>query len=116
MKNMHKQYGIIVFITIIGLLISSCGIITFSTVQSEPNPFLGSWTGTDSDGDRIIATFTSTRITLSFPPGPGNSTTYTINNNIATFTGPGFTGTVTITDNVMTILAGGEVFATLVKN
>lgn len=112
MKNMLKIIGIIVFIAIIGFAIVGCEL------NESDETFPGTWIGEDYEGDKIKFVFTDTTVTASYPDlgyNAINSTSYTKNGNVATFSGPGFTATCTISGKNMTVKTGGDVFATLTK-
>jgi len=120
MKNLIKLIGIIALIAIIGFSVIACNNGTPSGTgnpqntndnnqNTESNPFLGTWSGADADGDIAKVVVTSSNWTITWPNNPeyGSLTgTYTYSGNTAALKIDGDTwGSATVSGNVMTITA-----------
>ena len=105
MKNLNKFIGIIALLAVIGFSMAACDNGT--TDNGGGNPFVGTWNGSDGDGDAIRLVVTSSTWTVSWPGNPEwgtESGTYTYSGNTATLSmaGEGVVGTATVSGNTMT--------------
>ena len=109
MKKDVKLFCAIAFIAIIGFSMVACGD------DSDSNPFIGTWTGLDLDGDYMILRFESNNYNVQWP----NSNflpiygTYTYSGNTATLMSisGAANGTATVSGNTLTGVLGNFAFS-----
>ena len=102
MKETLKFFGIIAIMMVIGLSIVAC---------TGQNPFKGTWTGTDPDGDKLSVVIEDSTFSISYPGIPNwiITGTYVYDGNTATFVIPeeGLNGTGVVTRNTMVLTIAG---------
>jgi hypothetical protein len=96
----------------IALLFTACPDGNGGSGGGNANPFIGTWIGTDIDGDNLMVTFTATGVSFSWPDWSDINTegTYSRNGSTAALSGlydydngEDVSGTATISANAMTI-------------
>jgi len=109
MEKIFKLFGIIVLSTIIGFSMVACdgdgGGDDNNGGQNGTNVFIGTWTGTDADGDSVTLVITATTWTLTGGYLSFSTGMYTYSGNTATIKDEdGNTlGTATLSGNTLTV-------------
>ena len=90
MKNKGNVLGMLVIVLVFGMVVVGC-----DNGSTDSNSFVGTWIGTDGDGDPVTLVCTTTNWTASFYDGTE-------------------TGTYTYSGNTATIIQGSEVIGTAI--
>ena len=124
MKKLFKLFGIIVLATIIGLSMTACDNSggdsnnggnsgtggTGGNNNGGTNAFIGTWNGTDVDGDAVMLVLTTSTWTLTSEYISSYSGTYTYSGNSATIKDHegNAIGTATLSGNAL-IITGSDI-------
>jgi hypothetical protein len=123
MANKKLWLGILGMVLVFGMTVVGCDGSTGGSGNDNPNgngnSFVGTWTGFDEDGDKMVVVVTSSSWTATWPDltdfGPYTGT-YSVNGNTVTFKiGENVVGTGTVSGNNVTGSINGLGF-TLTRN
>jgi uncharacterized lipoprotein NlpE involved in copper resistance len=94
------------------LIVALCGIVLSGCSKDDENPFVGTWNGVDTDGDKITLVITNSTWVAAWPDlssfGPFTGTyTHSGDNATFSFAGEGEVGTAIVSGKSMTGIIDG---------
>jgi len=109
MANRKIWLGILVMVLVFGMTVVGCDNGSGNSgSDGNDNPFIGTWTGTDVDGDLVTLVCTASTWILTTDYGLNETGTYTYSGNTATIRqGSTTLGTATLSGSTLTVTGSG---------